>query len=265
VEVWLMGSGREAILNYQAAAARNRDIFLLNHAYAFHAFGGLNDNFEILGHILQTGRNANGKTYVSFVPFLLLMQRQSLSAFQLLWSHQSYQAWVLLRPALESALIMGKWVDSTANARLWERRREEPDKYRNEYSGKKLISKSLPEAAAIQSVLGRINDDFMHLNADYYSRHMQMRPEGSNAYNVLIQYFDADDDHAAHLLAFLHLLGQCQDSVLGLLQAVCPGFDDVKHVLPIIEKALKTKATALVADRPESKAVLKQLGLWTFA
>jgi hypothetical protein len=257
-----MSSGREVILDYQTAASKNQNIFLLNHSYAFHAFGGLNDNFDVLGRILQTKRNSKGKTHVSFIPFLLLMQRQALSAFQSLWSHQSYQAWVLLRPALESALIMGKWVDNTDNATLWNRRREDPEKYRKEYSGKKLISKSLPNAAEIRAVLGRINDDFMHLNADYYSRHMEMRPAGPDAYNVLVQYFDADQDHAAHLLAFLHLVGVCQDAVLGLLQSVCPGIESIAKVTPKVEEALSDQAKALTTQHPETRIVLRELGLW---
>lgn len=260
-----MSSGREVILDYQASANKNRNIFLLNHAYAFHAFGGLNDNFDVLGRILQTKRNAKGKTYVSFIPFLLLMQRQALSAFQSLWSHQSYQAWVLLRPALESALIMGKWVDNAENATLWNRRKEDPEKYRKEYSGKKLVSKSLPGAAGIRAVLGRINDDFMHLNGDYYSRHMEMRPAGPDGYNVLIQYFDADRDHAAHLLAFLHVVAVCQDAVLGLLQSVCPGIDNISKVAPKVEEALAEQAQALTSKHPESRVVLKELGLWALA
>jgi hypothetical protein len=260
-----MSSGREVILEYQAAATKNRNIFLLGHGYAFHAFGGLNDNFDVLGRILQTKRDSKGKTYVSFIPFLLLMQRQSLSAFQALWSHQSYQAWVLLRPALESALIMGKWIDDKEMAKLWDRRKEEPEKYRKEYSGKKLISKSLPEASEIRAVLGRINDDFMHLNSDYYSRHMETRPAGPEAYNLLIQYFDADDDHAAHLLAFLHLVGVCQDAVLGLLQGVCPGLDTVAKVVPKVQEALKDQVKEVLERHPESRVVLTELGLWRLA
>jgi hypothetical protein len=63
-----MSSGRQVILDYQAAANKNSNIFLLNHGYAFHAFGGLNDNFNVLGRILQTKRDSKGKTFVSFMP-----------------------------------------------------------------------------------------------------------------------------------------------------------------------------------------------------
>lgn len=125
-----MLAGRKVILEYQSAGDVNRNIFLLNHSYAFHAFGALHDQSNLLGAMLQTGRDAHGSTYVSFLSFLLLIQRQALSAFQMVWSHQSYQARVLLRPAIQGALMMGKWVDDPTNADIWKARQTDPKRYR---------------------------------------------------------------------------------------------------------------------------------------
>lgn len=257
-----MAPGRQVILDYRAALGKNQDIFLLNHPYAFHAFGGLNDCFLQLGQRLQTGRDKNRKTYVSFIPFLLPMQRQALSAFQALSSHQSYQAWVLLRPCLESALIMGKWVDNRKNVDIWKNRASDPKAYRQAYSGKALRSAALPRAGDIQSVLSRINDDFMHLNRAYYSRHTEMRPAGESAHHLLVQYFDDDVDHQAHTYAFLHLMAVVLESMSGLLDGLFgPAAADCG--LRELEDLLRPGIAALAGEHPDRNSILVELGLWS--
>src|SRR5690606_9899168 len=59
-----MSGGREEILEFNAAVTKNRNVFLLNHPYAFHAFGALDDQFGVLGSMLQRGRDKHRKTYV---------------------------------------------------------------------------------------------------------------------------------------------------------------------------------------------------------
>jgi hypothetical protein len=260
-----MASGRQIILDYRAASVKNQDIFLLNHPYAFHAFGGLNDCFVRLGQRLQNGRDKNRKTYAaSFIPFLLLMQRQALSAFQALSSHQSYQGWVLLRPCLESALIMGKWVDDRKNAEIWGNRASDPKAYRQTYTGKALRSAALPRAADIQSVLSRINDDFMHLNSDYYSRHTEMRPAGESSYHLLVQYFDDDVDHRAHTFAFLHLIAVILESMSGLLDGLF-GKAGTDCGLRELEDLLRPDVAAFAGEHSDRNSILVEMGLWSLA
>lgn len=260
-----MRSGREIVLDFRAAIAKNQDIFLLNHPYAFHAFGGLNDCFLRLGQRLQNDRDKNGKTYVSFIPFTLLMQRQALSAFQALSSHQSYQAWVLLRPCLESALIMGKWVDDKSNAKIWNNRGSDPKAYRQTYTGTALRSAALPRAADIQSVLSRINDDFMHLNGDYYSRHTELWPAGETAYHLLVQYFDDDVDHQAHTFAFLHLIAVILESVSGLLVGLFGKRAQGDCGLTELEDLIRPDVVVFAGKHPDRKSILEKLGLWSLA
>ena len=97
------------------------------------------------------------------------MQRQSFVALDALSSMQAYQAWVLLRPGLECALIMGKWMDDNANYHIWINRLQDPEAYRTTYSGKKMVSRSLPRSRDLQQVLKAINDSFVHPNPEYWA------------------------------------------------------------------------------------------------
>lgn len=255
--------GRRVILEYQSASATNRDIFLLNHSYAFHAFGGLHDHSNLLGRMLQTGRDKTGKSYVSFLPFLLLIQRQALTAFQMLWAHQSYQAWVLLRPALESALIMGKWVDNPVNATVWRNGDVDRKRYAKIYTGAALRSENLPRSAELQKVLSRINDDFMHLNPSYYSRHTTVADSGSELVSIMVRYFDDARDHEAHVLAFLHLMATVQDSLAAMFGERLADVTQPKAITTELEAELQERLGNFVSANPDRLTVLRELGLWS--
>jgi len=106
-----MAQGKNQILDYRAHVAFNREVFLLRYEHPFRTFCSIDGNFGILLQLVQSQRDPAGNSHISLAPFLMLMQRQSRSAFEALASDQSYQAWVLIRPAVEAALIIGKWVD----------------------------------------------------------------------------------------------------------------------------------------------------------
>ncbi len=115
---------------------------------------------------------------------------------------------------------MGKWVDDKVNAAIWKNRASDRNAYKDAYTGKALRSMALPRSADIQGVLSRINDDFMHLNPSYFSRHRELRPAGESDYHLILQYFDNSVDHQAHTYALLHLLGVVAASASGLLDGI---------------------------------------------
>jgi len=251
-----------AILEYRGALEHNREVFLLNHAWGIRAFSITDSGFSRLVEVLGHRRGPEGKSRVSFIPFLLLMQRQARGSFERLSSLQSYDAWVLLRPCLESALILGKWTDDVAFAKIWENRKTNLDAFKREYSGRKLRSKSLPRSDELQHVLSRINDDFMHANSAYYTRHTAVTPVGENDVEILVHYFDTEVDNEAHTLALLHLLVVVQESVLALLASTFGDLPLKTLGLSSFEKAHEQRVRALLKRSPQHDAVLKELGLW---
>ncbi len=196
----------------------NRDVFLLNHGKLVGACDRLHTGLEAIARGLLGKYDVTGNSYsASFVPFLALMQRQLVSAFDHLASYQAYQAWVMIRPAVEIPLIMGKWIDKPACAEIWKNRERNPKPYKQEYSGKNMRSDALPRSDQIQSVLSLLNDQFLHPNPYYYHRHLQLSPTDNAAISIKLEYFDAQDTIEAHVLAFLHLIGIIHDSVREML------------------------------------------------
>jgi len=255
----------DPILRYRSALSYNREVFLIQQGALVKAFSTIDDNFASLIQPLATKRASNGHSHVSLVPFLLLLQRQARAAFELFSVDQSYQGWVLARPGVECALIVGKWVDDQANARLWQDRYLNRSAYRKEYSGQALRSKSLVNSARIQSVLSKINDDFVHANPDYYGRHLLTGPADPGYVDVVLSYFDDDPVQEAHVLAFLHLLLVIQQDVADLLGRLF----GVPVILPNgiveFERAFLPRVHALVARHSGAKGILEELGSWQAA
>src|SRR5262249_30745099 len=143
--------------------------------------------------VVATTRTHGGHSHISHLSLLMILGRQALNAFEAIAVFQSYQSWVLLRPSLESALIMGKWIDHPKNADIWKNRDKDKNAhqaYQKMYSGKGLLSKSLPDCQAIRDVLTRINDDFMHTNPRYYFRHTQISDIDARSMLLKLQFND---------------------------------------------------------------------------
>lgn len=253
----------EDILEYRAALQLNREVFLLNYPYFFYAFRGIDANFLKIVNIVAHQRDNHGHAHVSFVPFLLLMQRQARHAFEALCSHQAYGAWVLVRPAIEAALMIGKWVDSPRNAGIWKNRLEDPKAYQKAYSGKKLRSRSLPRSDSIQRVLSMINDRYVHANPEYYYRHVVAEHLDEAHFGLLLNYFDDDVEVKGHAFAFLHLLILIQDSMLEMLRTLFPSAKQESMGLSEFEKELSTKAREHLQEVPDARSVIEEFGLWS--
>ena len=86
----------DEILRYRSTLAYNREVFLIEHSKFVKVFSVIDKNFENLIEPLRTLRDAAGKSHVSLIPFVLLLQRQCRVAFEALSAFQAYHAWLLL-------------------------------------------------------------------------------------------------------------------------------------------------------------------------
>ena len=255
-------SGEDHVLGFRGAVERNRATFALQHAFAFHAFFGLCECIDGAGRRVQTGRNAAGKSLVSLLPFLLLAQRQAMNSFETLTTFRSYDAWMLLRPGIESVLIMGKWIDDPENAAIWGSRATRKTEYIKTFSGKGLISLALPRAAELKAVLDRLNDEFVHANEPYYHRHTTLQNAGPDHVYLGVDFFDGTEDAEIHTVAFLHLVAAMVDSMDEMLARVLPTTGPHVACAPRLRATLAERALRLLRDVPQAPAVLAQLGLW---
>ncbi len=211
----------------------------------------------------RTRRDSEGNSHVSPVPLLLLLRRQAHTAFDVLSADQSHQAWLLLRPGLEAALILGKRVDDPENATIWQNREKNRAAYRKVYTGKALQSASLPGSDRIQMVLSRINDRFVHANIDYYHRHLDVGPGTPGHVSVLLNYFEDDPLQLANVLAFLHLLLVVQDALLGLFNKLFATQASLPSPLKLFEDTFGERLGELTREKSEYSTVLTELGAYS--
>lgn len=248
-------------LGYRAVRSHNRETFLLNYANLIRAFVLLDESFTVLAASLNR-RDKTGSAHVSLIPLLLLMQRQSRSSFDAISSHQSYEGWVLLRPAIEATLIMGKWMDRPEMARIWANRFKDAKRYRQEYSGgDKLRSQSLPRSVQIQGVLGKVNDNFLHPNPDYVLRHLDASPVGDAHIGLQVNYFDTQTQTAVNALAWLHLISVIQDSCREMLLQVFASVPEMRLSPADLRREFLDQVRDLGKEKI-ARAVLVDFGLW---
>ena len=250
------------LLEYRAARTYNREVAMLKLPGMFHAFTTMDETAERVSLILTEHRDRNGKTHVSLINFMLLLQRQARTAFDAFVEGQAYQGWLLFRPGLEAALIIGKWLDDPNNATIWKNRRNDWKSYKQEYEGKALRSASLPGSDQLQSVLKRINDDFVHPNPDYVGRHIKVTKAGAKASNLWLMYFDDEPTVQVQLLAFLHLHLSVIDSLLTAYKKLFSGIDLMQSGLAEFETAFGPRVLELRKMLKNDARPLKDFGLW---
>ena len=255
---------KEDLLEYAATYVRNRETFLLNYGADFGNFDLMIKELRSVWAKLGNEKDTSGHSHVGLLPFVNLLVRHAIFGFQHLISYQSFLAWLTFRPGLEAFLILGKWVDDPANAKIWGKRRDDRNAYRKTYSGRNLVSKSLPRGSDFQRVLSRLNDDFMHPNPDFTYRHLELEDQGSLLF-LKIHYFDVDSKlHEAHLLAYLNLLDQILFSSKGLVDNILKSPPLVPVMTKPFEQVAVSRATILAQQDEIAKKVLEELGLWEF-
>jgi len=208
-------------------------------------------------------RDIHGNTQMSFLPFLFLMQRQARNALDSLLASLGYQAWVILRPAIESALIMGKWMDDPHNAEVWKDRDNHGKEYMKLYWGKGLISNALSHSGTIQKVLSRIiNDDFVHTNYEYFRRHCGAVQDDPNSVLLLFRSNDAITTLEVHLISFLHLTRVVACGVGQMLSALFPQLAELDDSSGAVRYEYRSRLLELIKAEPENRDIALTLGAW---
>lgn len=252
---------RNGVIDYRGVMSANREIFLLNFREEFFAFTDTYDRLNSISGVVSTTRARAGHSHVSHLSWLMIIGRQFLNSFECMSTSRSYDAWVLLRPALESALVMGKWIDDRINSDIWENRDNDKKSYMDTYEGKALLSKSLPDSSGVRSVLCRVNDDFMHSNPRYYFRHTKMNV---NPHGVVLGLLFTDDgvEHEAHLFAYLHFTRFLVHCIGRMFEAEFGDLPALKADLAGFQSRFKERVVRFAHDNPMSVPVLTEFGLW---
>jgi len=247
---------------YIEARERNRDIFSRESAAVLQAFEVAIKASRQLGTALTTQRDVAGKTHVGLAPFFLILERSTFAAFEALSANQAFQAWVSIRPGIESALIMGKWVKDPANAEIWTRRSEDPKSYQASFQGKELGKGALSRGSNIQSALRHINDQFLHPNPKYYHRHLGFHDREDGAVEMRLEFFDEPLDIAVGVLGLIHLVIVTQQSLAEMFATLLPNLGQIDVALASFEQNAGSWAKSTMAEGPYFEWALTEIGLW---
>jgi len=250
----------------------NREVFLLNYEEEFSVFNNLYNQLKSIASAISE-RSDKGKSHVDLIPFLFVIIRQASNAFECLSRYQVYDSWLIFRPALEATLFIGKFLDDPYNARLWKNRKkiwknQNKNKslykrYKREFDGKGLVPKSLRYGEEFRQLLSKINDEFVHMNYEYYQKSHSRK--GINSKNSIIKTLFVTEDpqeHKAFLFSFLHVYYLI---VFSIREAFAPEFKKVMAVNIDIDKFEKNwhpKIIGLIKDRSDLKEICQSFGFW---
>jgi hypothetical protein len=261
-------TSRVGCLGYVAPLLQNREIFLLNFANDFRRFEGLLDRLQATSLRIARERDKSGASLVGLLLPLQILIRHCLLGFQQILSYQSFLAWLVFRPGLEAFLVMGKWVDDPANAKIWKEREVNPKLYRKTFSGKALASTSIPRSSDFRNALNRLNDQFVHPNPNFAYRETSLRAATTETLVAEIRFFDTQPEiHEAHLLSYLHLTELIVENLANLFTEIL-GPQENKPSMPgssAFEQEEGERAESLAGRDSTAKKIMEELGLWQFS
>jgi hypothetical protein len=249
-------------LEYAARVYQNRHIFLLNFGSYYGAFDFLLRRLQSIWIRIARERDTHGRSHVGLLLPATILANHLLLGFDHLANYQSFLAWPAFRPGLEALLFIGKWVDDPNVVEIWKDRHNHRNEYRALFSGRGLISRSLPRSAEFRNVLSRLNDEYLHPNAEFGYRQTRIHQASLQTLVLESPLFDRDPTiHEAHLLAYLHLSELICASSAALITSLLGRTEESETSAP---SASSDRAKALAGAHTVAKKVLEELGLWSF-
>ncbi|MBN2307550.1 MAG: hypothetical protein JXR94_01180 [Candidatus Hydrogenedentes bacterium] len=242
--------------------ARKRVKLLRQFAVQFQAYCETDRLLDSLERVLVSGLDVNGKSQVSLLPMLCIMQRQCANAIEDFFAALGYQGWMTFRPAVEAALIIGKWFDDRHNCEVWIERRDHKEEYLKAYRGKALRSSSLPNSPRLQSLLSKLNDEFLHVNFDYYRRHMKLEGGAADNLTLTALWTDTPLVAEAHVTAFAYVSRLLVCSVGEMLKNKFQCLHEFADSSRDVAESLSERVSHLIAEAPEVKRIFTELAAW---
>jgi hypothetical protein len=251
--------------DYQSAKDANKKGFEQNYNGDVQFFEAANTKLSTIWERLGTTRDKTGHSHAGLLHFANILRRHCVLGFENIATYQSYLMWSNFRAGLEALLIIGKFVDAPANAKIWLNRssNQAADKkaYSNTFSGQGLRSKSLSRSGDLRDVLTRLNDNYMHPNPDFTYRDSTQVDAGDNVL-LRIELFDIDPGmHEAHLVAYLNLVAVLVEESCKLVVDLL-GSGDPQDGLNLYKKNNELRARQLASAIPGAKKILEEYGLW---
>jgi len=154
----------------------------------------------ILGHMNKSSElTARGHFYYQTL-FWIAANRQLRNAFAAALRRMSYDAMLIVRPALECTVFAYRIFEDPDLLKVWADKREEPAAYAKHFR-REPIPPTMPHASEFRKFIDRANEYASHPNLNYFSGSAEF---GENV--IHMNYFDRKNDRAYYLQVFTLLL-----------------------------------------------------------
>lgn len=188
-------------MDYVSASEHNFHVSLLKLPEAVSLFTKLDQQILDMSRHLNLLPTLTEKDAFFFIgSFLLMAQRQMRNSFTLLLRRTSYDAMLLFRVGLESAVFAYRIFKEPALLEAWARKNENWKDFSQRFRRDEIPS-DMPFKENIQEQLDRLNDYWAHPNIDYFSTALKFE-----AGEIKVHFFDHNEPtfHII-LLSFLDL------------------------------------------------------------
>lgn len=254
--------------SYRTQSAKNRLAAESLGGWAVPVVEAMVNSIQRTASDLGTTFDPTGHSHAGLAVFAQLVSRAAIWSLDRLLGCQSMLAWLAVRPGIEAALVVGKFRDNVGNARIWSSRHDSKSalqEYRSTFSGKALISSSLPRSEELQSVLSRINTYFVHPNPEYLASQTGLTNVGRGVLTS-VNFLDGDEELLeSHILALVNLQAVLHESLCLCIRRGLGIVESGLHYDPSpILKERRSRASALAASNDPAASVLQELGLWSF-
>lgn len=257
----LLSPAMDEYSDYSSTQKKNREVFRRNFDSDIRAFKTSLTNLRGVWARLGTTRDTAGRSNAGLLPFSNILVRHLIFGFEHVASYQSFLAWLTFRPGLEALLMIGKFVDDPANAKIWRDREVNVNAYRQTFEGKALESSSLARSSDFRQLLTRLNSEFMHPNPVFAYRDATMKRE-IDGILLEIQFFDANPEvHEAHLLAYLNLVDLIVAASESLVSRLY-GSTGAGVAAGTYAANERSRGVQLAEQNTVAKKVMEELGLW---
>lgn len=260
-----MNINAEELIAHHARLVQARETFLLNHKASFIAVA---QSTTALMHMTeqvaqQSRHDVNLRD--SLAVALSIMRRSACSAFEALAQHEAHVAWFSVRPTIEAALVMGKWMDHFPHFSLWASPRTTKQlrtAYNKHFSGPGLISTCLPHSHVLRSALSAINTLFSHWNVDHLKRTAELREEPGHPGHIFVRWGASNDMITPHAYAFVHILAVVVEGTARMLTPKWIPAETDLSVLRHVEANFKDGVLKCAEQDPAAVEILVNLGGW---
>jgi hypothetical protein len=253
------------LLDVAAFTVHNHDYFLLEFGADHRKASEFIFRFQNAWKPLGAQRDPAGNSHTGVLPLQALAHRSLVYGFDALQSFRIPLAWPSMRYALETVLVIGKFIADPSTAKIWTNWKSDKRTYTETFLKGLDANNALPRCADFRKVLSGINDEYLHPNPLQVlsPANTVLGRKDEKTMRLATTWAGGERHHLdAHVLSFVRLFADLVDACDEMVCKVMALKQELPGLRIQYEEAESGRAKALVKAHPELKNVLQGLGLW---